>query len=61
MVQREIETWCRVVSYTKQSDLGPIPAAASRAGTNFLLPMVRLRLGLTVAMSAGSTGKDSSK
>src|SRR5271165_1263293 len=35
--------------------------AASEAGTNFPLPMVRLRSGLTVAMSAGSTSKDSSR
>src|SRR6202140_4833045 len=35
--------------------------AASGAGTNFPLPMVRLRSGLTVAMSAGSTSKDSSR
>ena len=31
--------------------------AASGAGTNFPLPMVRLRSGLTVAMSAGSTSR----
>ena len=29
--------------------------------TNFLLPMVRLRSGLTAAMSAGGTSKDSSR
>jgi hypothetical protein len=29
--------------------------------TNFPLPMVRLRSGLTVAMSAGDTSKDSSR
>jgi len=35
--------------------------ATSEARTNFPLPMVRLWSGLTVAMSAGSTSKDTSR